>query len=317
MIQEGGEFAEVSKEAGITPLMTNVQCAPYRARLADFMDKLERQTGNWTNNDTIELDEIFERLRAIIEGDIAKIQGDDLSNYSILAFLRSKITEMTFKSQAVNKTVYDQLIKDEEAVELQQLDDYLKEVNSVIATNPLHPQTATTIARLYEDAYRARDILDQTMKALSLEPHNLTTLTADLKGLLRVAEKITLEGQVEENSSVKPLQRIYDVVRGMIRCADTKAVQEAVKIILELPGVTVHRIKERFGANYQYLGDCLLNISFEQDPNKHVCEIQIVHNKLMVARKGTTQSAVCRYLLFIRFLFLILVILNVSMWFVI
>ena len=34
------------------------------------------------------------------------------------------------------------------------------------------------------------------------------------------------------------------------------------------------------------VADCMINFFFADDPNKHVCEVQIVHQQLLTARKG-------------------------------
>ena len=35
----------------------------------------------------------------------------------------------------------------------------------------------------------------------------------------------------------------------------------------------------------RYLGDVLINLSFNDDENHHICELQIVHSKLYTARE--------------------------------
>ena len=39
--------------------------------------------------------------------------------------------------------------------------------------------------------------------------------------------------------------------------------------------------------------DCLVNLSFKADHNGHICEIQLVHKKLMLARAGMVSNCSC------------------------
>ena len=52
-------------------------------------------------------------------------------------------------------------------------------------------------------------------------------------------------------------------------------------------GVEIRRIKDRFTSPTEGgWRDCMINISFVDDPDQHICEVQLIHTKLMLARKG-------------------------------
>lgn len=76
-------------------------------------------------------------------------------------------------------------------------------------------------------------------------------------------------------------------MRGALLFDDMKGLEKGLRAVVEFPGITVHRMKDRF-SNPTSGGwrDCMLNVSFADDPNGVICEVQLIHNKLMLARKG-------------------------------
>ena len=51
--------------------------------------------------------------------------------------------------------------------------------------------------------------------------------------------------------------------------------------------ITILRLKDRFTQpTAGGWADCMVNFSFNDDQTSHVCELQIVHEQLMLARKG-------------------------------
>ena len=53
------------------------------------------------------------------------------------------------------------------------------------------------------------------------------------------------------------------------------------------PGVVIIRCKDRFSTpSSGGWRDCMLNLFFEDDSLKFICELQLIHNKLMLARQG-------------------------------
>jgi surface protein len=58
--------------------------------------------------------------------------------------------------------------------------------------------------------------------------------------------------------------------------------------------IVVTRIKDRFLTSPSGGGwrDCMLNFYLKEDSNQHVCEVQLVHQQMMTARKGLPGHAV-------------------------
>ena len=54
------------------------------------------------------------------------------------------------------------------------------------------------------------------------------------------------------------------------------------------------RVKDRFVAKPSPGGwrDLMINFYFTKDPHRHVCEIQVVHSRMLVARKGLPGHAI-------------------------
>ena len=82
--------------------------------------------------------------------------------------------------------------------------------------------------------------------------------------------------------------KVCDIVRGMISCHDMSQISDLVKILQSSNEIVVTRVKDRFldapsGGGWR---DCMVNFFVKEDPNKHVCELQIVHNQMLTARKG-------------------------------
>ena len=75
---------------------------------------------------------------------------------------------------------------------------------------------------------------------------------------------------------------VLDVVRGALLYDDLEGFCRALDAIQNYEGVEVLRIKDRF--SHPTSGgwrDCMLNLVFLDDPNKHVCEVQ--YSEIIVA----------------------------------
>lgn len=82
-------------------------------------------------------------------------------------------------------------------------------------------------------------------------------------------------------------QRLCDVVRGSIVCRSMRCLNEAVSRLLKNEQVIVTRIKDRFTSPTEGgWADLLVNLYFRNDPQKHIVEVQFIHEKLLIQRKG-------------------------------
>ncbi len=102
-------------------------------------------------------------------------------------------------------------------------------------------------------------------------------------------EKATLN--VKDPGNVRG---IFDVVRGMATCPTLGAVADVLNKLATCEDIEPVRCKERFFTAPSQGGwrDCMVCFVIKGDVNRHVCELQIAHRDMLVARKGLPGHAV-------------------------
>ena len=144
--------------------------------------------------------------------------------------------------------------------------------------------------QLYLDAFAVKTKFDQIARDLeeTLAAKGLVELSVpkDLKGMIRIVEKTCLRKTQAGNAS-----NVTDVVRAMIVMAGMNGVAAAIEALVELVkagSIVVVRVKDRFLTLPSTGGwrDFMVNYYIVGDPNKHLCELQLVHLMLLSARKG-------------------------------
>ena len=61
----------------------------------------------------------------------------------------------------------------------------------------------------------------------------------------------------------------------------------ALAALIDDPNIEIVRVKDRyFNPSEGGWTDAMLNVRIKSDPNGHVCEVQIVHEQMLTARKG-------------------------------
>ena len=111
-----------------------------------------------------------------------------------------------------------------------------------------------------------------------------------MKGIYRVLEKGVFKYNDDcANVSELDLGQVRDLVRGGIIGMTMEGVATIANYIFTSEEVTVCRVKDRFnepsGAGWT---DLMINFYLNNDPGKHVCEVQIMHFKMYSQR--TTQE---------------------------
>eukprot|EP00939_MAST-03C_sp_MAST-3C-sp1_P000721 g721.t1 len=162
-------------------------------------------------------------------------------------------------------------------------------------------QTTTDIFELLVAAKRIKSRFDSWLKDISSNVLKSFASIGPLKKFYRMVEKSALR---QENVRVDAdprhvddarsppfrvaynYERVCDVRRAFIqvtRVADIGLTLELIR--RSQPEIVVVRVKNRF-SNPSCGGwaDVMVNFYFACDPSKHVCEVQIVHDHLMVAR---------------------------------
>merc|ERR1712032_1731038 len=109
-----------------------------------------------------------------------------------------------------------------------------------------------------------------------------------IKGIYRVLEKGLFKYN-DDPMGALDLSQVRDLVRGGIIDLTMLGLATIGEYILASDKVTVCRVKDRFN-NPSAAGwtDMLVNFYFNDDPVKHVCELQLIHFKMLSQR--TTQE---------------------------
>ena len=155
-------------------------------------------------------------------------------------------------------------------------------------------QTTKDPITLFQHAALIQNEYKQLVLTLSNSvPETTASVPEMLKKLARILEKMKLKRKDDPNNANK----ICDIVRGMIMCNDMSQVAAAVDFLQsqhEAGVVVITRVKDRFFGESSAGGwrDCMLNFYLVADTNKHICEVQLVHNTMMTARKGLPGHAV-------------------------
>ena len=109
-----------------------------------------------------------------------------------------------------------------------------------------------------------------------------------MKGIYRVVEKGVFKYKDDLTGDLH-LGQVRDLVRGGIIDLTMLGLASIGEYILTSDKVTVCRVKDRFN-NPSAAGwtDLMVNLFFNDDPGKHVCEVQLIHFKMLSQR--TTQE---------------------------
>jgi hypothetical protein len=157
---------------------------------------------------------------------------------------------------------------------------------------------AGVAAVLFADAARAKpsfDVVVRELKAATGAGLELAVLGAKKTGLKKTS-------RVVEKSALRPGEGrgrskwVCDVVRAMLVATSMSAVGSIVRGLLalhEAGALRVVRIKDRF-AHPSAGGwrDLMVNFVIVGDPTRHVCEVQVVHEMMLTARKGLPGHAI-------------------------
>ena len=149
-------------------------------------------------------------------------------------------------------------------------------------------------------------LAERTRAIVSLPAAKLTRYGANrcLKGGWRALKKMVLRpGALEPGANPLDSANLLDIVRGSLRCADFNVLVTVLDMLLnmddefgndaKLSGIDmskfrihVHRVKCRFTQPTSGgWADMLINLSFVNDPTKHIVELQLQHEMLLVVRK--------------------------------
>eukprot|EP00729_Bicosta_minor_P000907 gene907-13521_t len=242
---------------------------------------------------------VFSCMRGVMDGMLADVRADSAS-------YRTQMEQLNFR----HKTIYDQVFSTLTA------EPPLGEPQDVVDFNSM----CSAIGMLKEHVLRrnppppprvqpAKDILKLTVLCVDVMQHFKTVVKSmfgtvhrielqfrlETKALYRMAEKVFLKGTrsiaMEDNRTLPAgahfCSSICDVVGCLVVCNDFRSMREVVERLKAQaePDVMVCEVKSRWvdsseGGWRDLI--CIVSIG----PQRIMCEIQVVHAKLLVARQG-------------------------------
>eukprot|EP00039_Didymoeca_costata_P005888 m.85664 g.85664 ORF g.85664 m.85664 type:complete len:472 (-) comp13018_c1_seq9:1570-2985(-) len=220
-------------------------------------------------------------------------------------------------TRSLHKTAY---LKTMEGVRLEPLfPEYVKRVLA-IKTLQRSVQRTPDIDTLYQDAEDIADRFSKFVNALGNKTRAVVILhTIESKNFGRKVSKLKLKNPVRvlektglraDRTKKYEAEGVCDIVRGalqynqmadfgnvlelLLACDDDQESTEDSEHVKKLlfPGATddarivIVRIKDRFSKpTTGGWSDTMINFYFANDCNKHICEVQLVHARMMTVRK--------------------------------
>jgi hypothetical protein len=161
---------------------------------------------------------------------------------------------------------------------------YKEAIKRVTAPEDAPRQTTKDPCQLYQHAAKVKGdyaaFVTSLVEGMSLE----VSLPKKLKKMGRIIEKSLLKRKDDPGNA----NRVCDIVRGMLTCGGMQEIAFVVGRMAERQDIVITRVKDRFIACPSAGGwrDCMINFYLMSDANKHICEIQLVHSQMMMARHG-------------------------------
>ena len=234
---------------------------------------------------------------AITEAVQARL-NDDAGDVPIKNVLRNVIREGNKDFQQVYKSVWNLIL----GVEKDGINAYMLSVVSLHmeGRGPLDKATGNVgLRQITKDAtelyHHAASIHKKYISFVTDLVGGMevkTSLPSKLKKMGRIAEKCILKRPDDPGNADK----VCDIVRGMVTCSSMADVAELVRRMEKAAGeqIVLTRCKDRFVESPSAGGwrDCMLNFYLKSDANRHICELQLVHEQMLTARKGLPGHAV-------------------------
>jgi len=186
----------------------------------------------------------------------------------------------------------------------------LEEYNTAVASLQAQVDAAQTARNrihpfdLYADALGTKPLFDGLLQDIVGElrdwvydPCDLDLKLAPLKKVSRVIEKAALRPVLDSSMSrAISARQVYDVVRAMASAPSMHAVTMMVNKIVDAATdgrIVIDRVKDRWATpTAGGWRDLMINFHLGADQNQHVCELQIVHHQLLMARAGLPGHAI-------------------------
>ena len=185
--------------------------------------------------------------------------------------------------EGVYETVFSTIVRSED---ISKYNEPAERLERLAASEEVQQRTSD-VAELFHDALLAEGGFEAVIKTLR---QNLPRVTIHYtphrpKKTARIVEKVLL--RPDEPGSA---DRVCDVLRGMAVCGSMELIGQVLGQLVALAEagtIVVVRIKDRFASPAAGgWRDCMVNFFVAADPQRHVVELQVAHETLLVARKG-------------------------------
>ena len=145
-------------------------------------------------------------------------------------------------------------------------------------------QTTKDPSILYQHAAAIKPVYASFVSSLVGDMPTQVSIPKNLKKMGRIIEKSLLKRKDDPGNADK----VCDIVRGMITCGGMQQIADLIGRMAVRQDIVITRVKDRFIACPSAGGwrDCMINFYFKSDANNHICEIQLVHAQMLMARHG-------------------------------
>jgi len=175
-------------------------------------------------------------------------------------------------------------------VEGEQIALYIKTVRPLIAAAKDGPgrgrvqQTVDSdVVKLYVQAAEIKSSFDEVVQSLAKTVGVKVDIPKNLKRISRVLEKAYFD--FDDPGKVF---KIGDIIRASMTATSILQVTKLCLAFLDSDDIVLVRVKDRFVEQPSHGGwrDLMINFYLADDPRQHICEVQVVLEKMLVARKG-------------------------------
>ena len=191
------------------------------------------------------------------------------------------------------KTLYDATMMNIRNKETEGFKTYSAIVPKLQAKCNVCPPNASDLMKLYQTGRVAYPLFHAFIAKAARASHTAYLFKShgkqpSMKGLYRVLEK----GVLKYNDNIEAelnFGNVRDLVRGGIIDLTLAGLAKVAEYFLHSEEVTLCRIKDRFNEpSPAGWTDMMINFYLNHDPDKHVCEVQLIHFKMLSQR--TTQE---------------------------
>jgi hypothetical protein len=192
--------------------------------------------------------------------------------------------------------VYGEVLEKAKAVDpdgLKELATICAEIEAVAKTDERTQSETENMSALYKGAIQTKNgHFDALLSRMSSEQEGChEEVPGTLKRMYRVLEKGVQRKENNTNGEFTlDISFACDLVRGMLVCRSFKVVAAILEALLALHKsgkIVIVNLKNRFDVpSPGGWADAMVNFYFVGDDLRHICEIQVVHEDLLLARSG-------------------------------